>query len=1308
MGATLLISGSVFAQQQQNGHPLNPPGLPRDSSSVKPIAPGSQPYSNRQSVTVNSTNWTAIGPAPLGSGNGANSGRLTGIAVSPTDPNTIYVAAAGGGVWKTTDGGTTWAALTDAQTTLAMGSIAIAPTDPNRIYAGTGEANNSLDSNHGNGILVSTDGGSTWNLQTANGAFAGVSIGQIAVDPGNENTAYAAVGGYGENGAAFVNTGIWKTTDGGNTWTNVTAAAALNSTNAWSAVVIDPNNTSIIYAAMGDIFNGGAVYRSTDGGSTWGQLTNAPSGANVGRIALAVSPAANTANHHVLYIAVAQVGVGSLLYFERSDNADSATPTFTNLTATTPDFVGSAGWYDMVINVDSQGVLYAAGVSYGTNILRSTNLGVTWSDITVINNNSPHTDHHAIVFDSGNRMLLGNDGGIWRYDSTVPSWTDLNGNLNTIQFQAIGLHPTSTTTVVGGAQDNGTQLYTNNTVWASTDGGDSGISQFSQTNPSTCYSIHPVASFGVSNFFQVSSAGCTGSWTAGTTGFLNANANFYPPYVVDRTNGNHLIVGLDQVYESTNAAGNWTSISTPGSNGFNTTANVDTVALSPANGPNPEVIYASTAGNPSGGSLVFVSTNDGGTWTQRNLPTCTATAPFSAGCRINQIVVDPNDATGNTAVAVTSNFTGGGQHVYRTTNAGVSWTDISLNDGLPDLPTWSAQIDTDPSRTIYVSNDTAVYKSVSPYSAWTLFGGGLAHAQGLDLELNNLHILALGTHGRGAWEILTPAHVTGVTTTDANGTYNTGAAIPIVVTFSNAVNVTGTPQLTLNTTPNGTASYTSGSGTASLTFTYTVSGGQTTTGNATGGHLDYTSGAALTLNGGTIAETSGNAAVLTLYAPGAAGSLSANSSLTITGTGGTLITPTVTVSPASSTITTSQSDLVTVTVSGGNGNPTPTGSVTLTSGTYNSGAKTLTAGSTSITIPAGSLAVGNDTLTAAYTPDGGSSATYNGAIGTAPVTVNQGIGACANPNPNPNPNPASFANPGDFNNDCRSDILWRNSNTQLVYTWLMNGATLTGQGSLSSPASAWVIQGTGDFNGDGTSDVLWRNSSTGEVYLWLMNGNSITSQASLGVVPSAWVIQGVGDFNGDGKADILWRNSSSNLVYLWTMNGASIASQGGIFAPTPDWVIQGVGDFNGDGKADILFRNSTSGMAYIWLMNGTAIVSQASPATVTTDWVIQGVGDFDGDGKSDIVWRNSTSGLVYLWLMNGTSIATQGSVYAPTADWVIQGVGDYNGDGKSDLLFRNSTSGQVYLWLMNGTVVTSQGAASTATTDWQIAKTLYP
>ena len=112
-------------------------------------------------------------------------------------------------------------------------------------------------------------------------------------------------------------------------------------------------------------------------------------------------------------------------------------------------------------------------------------------------------------------------------------------------------------------------------------------------------------------------------------------------------------------------------------------------------------------------------------------------------------------------------------------------------------------------------------------------------------------------------------------------------------------------------------------------------------------------------------------------------------------------------------------------------------------------------------------------------------------------------------NLNPNPNPPSFAAVGDFNGDCKSDLLWRNSSTAQVYFWLMNGTTFTSSGSPGAPTSDWVIQAVGDFDGDGKSDVLWRNSTTGEVFVWLMNGTTFTSSASLGNVSRTGVSRGL-------------------------------------------------------------------------------------------------------------------------------------------------------------------------------------------------------
>ncbi|HEY1497993.1 MAG TPA: FG-GAP-like repeat-containing protein [Acidobacteriaceae bacterium] len=429
---------------------------------------------------------------------------------------------------------------------------------------------------------------------------------------------------------------------------------------------------------------------------------------------------------------------------------------------------------------------------------------------------------------------------------------------------------------------------------------------------------------------------------------------------------------------------------------------------------------------------------------------------------------------------------------------------------------------------------------------------------------------------------------------------------------------------------------------------------------------------------------------------------STSSIVTVTVTGGSKITPTVTVTPNPSNITTAQSTQVTLAVSGGSGNPTATGSVILSSGTYTSSPATLTSGSVKITIPAGQLAVGSDTLTGTYTPDAGSSSTYTSATGTAPVTVTQAIGTCTSLNPNPNPNPTSFAALGDFNGDCKSDILFRNSNTSQFETWFINGTAISGQGSLGTVGAPWSVKGVGDFNGDGKADILWQNSSTGQLEIWFMNGTTTLSHGFPGTVAAPWTIRAVGDFNGDGKADILWQNTSTGQVKIWLMNGAVISSTGGLGNVLPPWNIVGVGDFNDDGKADILWQNSSTGQVEIWLISGTTLSSTGSLGNVPSPWTIKAIDDFNGDGKADILWQNTGTGQVEIWLMNGTVHSSTGSLGNVAAPWSIQNVGDFNGDGKADILWRNNSTGQVEVWLMNGTTTLSHGFPGTPTTDWQI------
>ena len=708
------------------------------------------------SLSLSSTRWTDLGPAPLGALNGV-SGRITGISAHPTQANVIYVTPAGGGVWKTTNGGASWTPLTDKEKTLSMGAIAMGAKKKEHedniyttnnddqednedrgqgiIYAGTGEANNSGDSNFGRGILISTSGGTTWKLSTGpSNAFDRLTTSQIAVDPTNPRVAYAAMADRGVNGLFGSNTGIWKTSDGGKTWTNKTTS--INSSLPWSAVMIDPNHPQILYGAAG--YNGGAatngVYKSTDGGNTWSLLPAGPKGVAAGRIAIAISQA----NSQVVYVTASGTGqagstsFGALYKIMRSDNGGT---TFTDLTAGTPNYMGAQGWYDTYVVVDplNAAIVYVAGAAGTNSILRSTNSGVTWSPISS-GGSSPHVDHHAAVFDANGKLLDGDDGGIYRLDNpTTPFWTDLNGNLETIQFQGVGLHPTDPKKAIGGSQDNGTEVFTGSRVWTETDGGDGGFAKFSQTNGSRAYHQIPVASFG-SNFFRRSDDGGN-TWTTKTAGIvadLN-HQNFYAPFVVDPGNGNRVLYGTFNVWETINGGDSWTALSTVGVNGWNPSgSNVDAIGLAPSDA---NTVYAVANGH------IFVTTNHGAAWVERSI---------AGNPHVQDLQVDSSNP--QIVYAVINQFNAGGT-VFRTTNGGTTWTNISGN--LVNEPVWSLQIGTR-NGNLFIGADDGVYATTNFGVSWSRFGVGLPNAQVFQIELNSkLHILGAGTHGRSMWEIAT-------------------------------------------------------------------------------------------------------------------------------------------------------------------------------------------------------------------------------------------------------------------------------------------------------------------------------------------------------------------------------------------------------------------------------------------------------------------------------------------------------------------------------------------------------------------------
>ena len=354
-----------------------------------------------ESATAN-LKMRAIGPAIMG-------GRIDDIAVAETDPRTIYLGAAAGGLWKSTDGGTTWISLFDDQPNPSIGAVAVAPTNPSIVWVGTGEANNRQSASWGNGVYKTTDGGKTWSHMGLDDTQA---IGRVVIDPTNSEVVYVAAVGHlwGPNPQR----GLFKTTDGGKTWNKV---LFINDDTGVSDVAIDPQSPTTLYAAAYERrrtawgFNGGGpgsgIYKSTDGGATWNKLTNDLPQGEEGRIALAVY----RKNPNVVYALIqnAQGGV-----FRSEDKG----ATWKKMGTEDP-----RPSYFSQIRIDPNNDLriWMGGV----NLYYSEDGGKTFDQQRA---RAVHSDFHAIWIDPENSdfMLVGCDGGIYESRDAGRNWDHLN------------------------------------------------------------------------------------------------------------------------------------------------------------------------------------------------------------------------------------------------------------------------------------------------------------------------------------------------------------------------------------------------------------------------------------------------------------------------------------------------------------------------------------------------------------------------------------------------------------------------------------------------------------------------------------------------------------------------------------------------------------------------------------------------------------------------------------------------------------------------------------------------------------------
>lgn len=672
-------------------------------------------------------NWTPNGPYNIG-------GRITAIAVNPSNPNIIIIGAAAGGIFKTTNGGGSWQAKTDEWPSLSVGALVMHPSNPNIIYCGTGEGNSAIDVYPGFGVLKSTDMGDTWNLV---GLTEALHIPSMDIHPLNPNIVYASVMAFRSFGQ---NKGIYKSTNGGVNWARV---LFVSDSTSGVDVKVSPDDLNIVYAAMwerirtppsisktGGISSG--LYRSSNGGANWQQLgvsNGIPaSSSTTGRISIAVA----RSNPNFVYSIFKTTTGNNISGIYKSTNKGL------NWTTMSMSGVSSSGfdWYFGLIEVDptDPNKVYIGSV----DIFRTTN-GTNWVNLTNSYSGTfdqQHPDQHVLWINpaSPNNLICGNDGGIFETSTGNAPWSK-SYDLPITQFYATNIDHLNPLRKIGGSQDNGSKItFTGGTDnWEVIYGGDGFTAHVDYTNSNIIYCTSQNGGLGRSTNNGVSFSDITGG--------LSGRFNWSTPYILDNVNPAILYVGSHMLFRSTNRGTSWTAISGDLTRGPNGRLGTITCITSAALGGGERVIYTGTDD-----AKISVTTNSGVNWTD-----VTGSLP-------QRYVTDVRCDSRNPSIAYVTlsgfNIDEKNTRIFRTTNYGATWSNISGN--LLNVPANSIIVDEARDSVLFVGCDAGVYYTTNLGASWAILGTGLPNAPVFDINYHaGAQILCAGTHGRSMYEIST-------------------------------------------------------------------------------------------------------------------------------------------------------------------------------------------------------------------------------------------------------------------------------------------------------------------------------------------------------------------------------------------------------------------------------------------------------------------------------------------------------------------------------------------------------------------------
>jgi photosystem II stability/assembly factor-like uncharacterized protein len=689
--------------------------------------------------------FRSIGPAVTG-------GRIIDIEVNPRDNSEYYVASGHGSLWKTVNRGTTFEPIFDGESSFSMGAVTLDPSNPNVVWVGTGENNAHSYLVPGDGVYRSADGGTSWESK---GLEDSQQIGEIVVHPENPNTVWVAA--YGPHRQSGGDRGVYKTTDGGETWKNVLRPS--DHTGCWQ-LHMDPREPDVLYAVthqrqryLTTIITGGdesGIHKTTDGGETWTRLEGGLPQEMVGRIGMDISPV----DPDVLYAVVDANDEEERGTYRSDDGGASWTKT--------SDYVTAYKFYFQRIVCDTENVdrVYVLDIFNKVSI----DGGKTWSRL---GEDRKHVDNHDLWIDptDSRHMLSGCDGGVYESFDRGTTW-DFKANIPITEcYKVTADNAKPFYNVYIGTQDNNSLGGPSRTInssgitnsdWYFTLGGDGFETVVDWSDPNIVYSQWQ---FGNITRFDKRSGERLYLRGYEQQGDEAYRFDWDAALIISSHDHTRLYHGANVVLRSDDRGETWREISPDLTRGVPTElhrlmdrswsidemvtkasfAHIVSLAESPLD---EDRLYAG-----SGDGLLHYTHDGGTTWKKATLDGLPKFA------RIHHIVASPHDV--NVAYAACHNFFAGdfGPYLYRTTDGGVTWSSISADLPEDRASTYTVGVDHVDPNLLFVGTMTGVYVSNTPEVEWVKLEAGIpSSVQVTDIDLQpEEDDLVLSTFGRGVF-----------------------------------------------------------------------------------------------------------------------------------------------------------------------------------------------------------------------------------------------------------------------------------------------------------------------------------------------------------------------------------------------------------------------------------------------------------------------------------------------------------------------------------------------------------------------------